>query len=68
VGWCVPILTPLNLFIGQGRLGGAPKAALGTNYRVVTRGAEEWGLSCCILCEKELEAASFLRKLLNLVV
>jgi hypothetical protein len=41
---------------------------MGATYRVVTCGAEEWGPSCCILREKEREAASFLRKLLNLVV
>jgi hypothetical protein len=35
---------------------------------VVTHSVEEWGPSCCILREKELEAASFPCKLLNLMV
>jgi hypothetical protein len=41
-----------HLFIGLREVGGAPKAAMGTTYRVVRRGAEEWGLSYCILREE----------------
>jgi hypothetical protein len=59
---------PPHIFIGLREVGGAPKAAMNATYRVVTRGTEDWGPSCCILREKELEAASFLRKLLNLAV
>jgi hypothetical protein len=59
---------PPHLFIGLREVGGAPKAAMGATYKVVTRGAKVWVPSCCILREKELEAASFLCKLLNLAV
>jgi hypothetical protein len=67
-GVVCPILYPSTFIYRTRRVGGAPLAAMGATYRVVTRGAEEWGSSCCILREKELEAASFLRKLLNLAV
>jgi hypothetical protein len=63
--WARP---PPHLFIGLREVVGAPKASTSATYSVATRGAEEWGPSCCILREKELEAASFLCKLQNLAV
>jgi hypothetical protein len=61
-------MSPLSFYLLAKGGRRSPKAAMGATYRVVTRGAEEWGLSSCILHEKELEAASFARKLLNLVM
>jgi hypothetical protein len=64
---CLIMSPPPHLLLGLREVGGAHKVAMGT-YRVVTHSVEEWGPSCCILREKELEAASFPCKLLNLMV